>query len=253
MLDRERLQRFSPLDTLSAEGLSRAAEAMTERRLAIGDILFRKGDNDTLAFFLLDGNVTLRSDPGAQPLLIRGGSDSALVPLSRLKPRRYTAIADTPVTVAVIEEAPLNELLAVDRVDNYEVDEVGATDPAWLFKLMANPLYAKVPAEHFATLFCRMEAVAARDGQILVRQGEPCEHYYIVRQGKVRLWCSLSGDTPILIEELGEGDAFGDDSLVRGAPAELSYIMAGDGLLLRLSKADFDRLLKPALAEWIAN
>lgn len=253
MVGPEQLRRFSPLDSLSGDGLARATAAMTERRLALGDVLFKKGDSDGLAFFLLDGTISLRSEPTAHPLYIRAGSDSALVPLSRLKPRRYTAIADTPAVVAALEEELLNGLLAEDRIETYEVDEVDAPDPAWLFKLMANPLYARVPADHFGALFGRLEEVAARDGEVILRQGEPCQHYYIVRQGVVRLWCSLTGDEPVLIEELSEGDAFGDEALLKGGAAELSYIMAGDGLLMRLAKDDFDQLLKPALSYWLRD
>ncbi|MFA5081334.1 MAG: cyclic nucleotide-binding domain-containing protein [Hydrogenophilaceae bacterium] len=252
MIELQHLERFSPLDTLSGDGLRLAAAAITERRLAPGEVLFSKGEQDNLTFFLLGGVISLHSDATSRPLFIRAGSDFALMPLSRLKPRRYTAIADTVSTVAAIEEELLNNLLAKDQAGTYEVTEIEVEDPAWMFRLMNNPAYAKVTASNFAALFSRLEDFKTKDGQTIVQQGEVSDYYYIIRKGQAQLWCSLGGDPPILIGMLVEGDAFGEESLITGEPMNATIVMVGDGLLMRLSRSDFDSLLKRALADWMA-
>ncbi|MDD5365973.1 MAG: cyclic nucleotide-binding domain-containing protein [Gallionellaceae bacterium] len=252
MIKPQRLERFSPLDTLSSDGLRLAAAAITERRLAPGDILFSKGEQDNLSFFLLDGVISLHSDATSRPLLINAGSDFALMPLSRLKPRRYTAIADTAAIVAAIDETLLDKLLANDRAGTYEVTEIAVEDPAWMFRLMNNPAYAKVPASNFAALFSHLQDINTNNGQVIVQQGEVSDYYYIIRQGRAQLWCSLGGDPPILIGMLLEGDAFGEESLITGEPMNATIVMMGDGLLMRLPRCDFDTLLKQALTDWMA-
>ena len=253
MIDPQRLTRFSPLDTLSGDGLLQAAQAINERRLNLGEVLFRKGEQDRLTFFLLDGTITLHSDTTSQPLIIRAGSEFAMMPLSRLKPRRYTAIADTAAIVAAIDENLLGDLLAADKSGTYDVTEIEVEDPAWMFRLMNNPAYARVPLGNFAALFSRLEDIHTRDGQTIVRQGEASDYYYIIRQGRAQLWCSLGGDQPILIGMLAEGDAFGEEALISDEPMNATVVMVGDGLLMRLPRNDFDRLLKSALSDWMAG
>lgn len=253
MIDPQRLARFSPLDTLSGDGLRQVAEAINERRLHLGEILFHKGERDNRTYFLLEGTITLHSDSTSHPLRIEAGSDSAQMPLSRLMPRRYTAIADTMAMVAVIDEGLLDALLAADHTGTYDVTEIEVEDPAWMFRLMNNPAYAKVPLGNFAALFSHLEDIKTKDGQIIVRQGEVSNYYYIIRQGRAQLWCSLSGDQPILIGMLGEGDAFGEEPLIMGEPMNATIVMVGDGLLMRLPRKDFNKLLRDALADWQAG
>lgn len=247
MIDPLHLQRLSPLDSLSGNGLTQAAEAMRVRRLAPGDTLFDKGDRDHLMYFLLGGRVALHSDPASPPVYIQAGTDAALVPLSRLKPRRYTATAATQAEVAAIDEDLLDNLLTADHTAAYEVTEIEGEDPEWMFRLICNPAFAKVPTDNFATLFSRLQAVEVKNGQIVVRQGETGDYYYFIRRGQARVWRSLDGAEPAHVADLGVGDAFGEEALLSGEPRNATVVMDGDGLLMRLSLADFNTLLKPAL------
>ncbi|WP_165873480.1 cyclic nucleotide-binding domain-containing protein [Parasulfuritortus cantonensis] len=247
MLEPQSLRHFSPLDALSETGLGQAAEAMTVQRLGVGGELFRKGERDHAVYFLLSGRVALRSDPASAPLYIEADTDAAHVPLSRLKPRRYTAIAATPVEVAVIDEDLLDNLLTADQTTAYEVTEISGEDPEWMFRLICDPAFAKIPSHNFAILFSRLETVEVPDGEVIVRQGEIGDYYYIIRQGKADVWRAYDGDDATKVAQLGAGDTFGEEALLSGEPRNATVVMAGAGKLMRLAQADFDTLLKPPL------
>ena len=52
------------------------------------------------------------------------------------------------------------------------------------------------------------------------------------------------------LAELGDGDAFGEEALLSEGKRNATVIMESDGLLMRLSKEDFNHLLKePMLKE----
>lgn len=249
MIEPQRLQHFSPLDSLSGNGLRQAAEAMTARALAAGELLFSKGAQDKLVYFLLDGAIALRSDPASPPVFIAAGTDAALVPLSRLKPRRYAAVAETAANVAAIDEDLLDNLLTADHTAAYEVTEIEGEDPEWMFRLVCSPAFAKIPSDNLAPLFNRLRPVESHDGEIVIRQGEAGEDYYIIRRGQAQVWRAANGGKPAKVAELRIGDAFGEEALLSGEPRNATVVMVGEGELMRLSSADFNALLKPALAQ----
>ena len=63
MIDVNELKGFSKLGALSPKALCMAAEAMTRHVFMSGEIVFRKGDDDDLIHFLLEGSIVLTSSP----------------------------------------------------------------------------------------------------------------------------------------------------------------------------------------------
>ncbi len=248
MIAPHQLSRFSPLDNLTGNGLQQVAAAVVERRLGPGDILFNKGDNDDTMYFLLDGTATLLGDEASAPVIIKAGSEAAIMPLSRLKPRRFTARASTPVTLAAIDEDWLDNLLTSDQTAAYVVTEIPGEDPEWMFRLMCNPTFAKIPSDNFATLFSHLERIEAPVGKIIIRQGEPGDYYYIMRQGKAHVWRTQADDKPVMVDTVKPGDGFGEEALLSGDPRNATVVTVEPSVLMRLSMDDFNQLLKPALA-----
>ena len=61
-LDLALLKTFSPLDGLKAENLHALARKTQIRELAAGRLLFKEGDTDKRTFYLVSGNVELRTE-----------------------------------------------------------------------------------------------------------------------------------------------------------------------------------------------
>lgn len=251
MVDAQSLKQFALLGTLTENGLQQVAGKLVVRQLQLGDTLFRRGDEDADIYFLLRGSIALRSDQDSAPVVIEAGSDAAQMPLSRLKPRRYTAVASTLATVVYMDEDGLDSLLTADHTAAYEVSEIEGEDPEWMFRIFSNPAFRRVPADNLAALFNRLQPLDVLAGQSIIRQGEQGDYYYLIRRGRARVLRAFRGEAPSPVAELAVGDGFGEEALLSDEPRNATVVMTEDGLLMRLSMADFNQLLGTSLARRI--
>jgi len=251
MIDPARIQHFYLLHDLSPDILQQVAAEMVLQAWPKGHVLFRKGDRDNLVYFLLEGEIALRSDLGEAPIVIRSGTDSARHPISRLKPRRYTATCSAGSTLAAIDEGRLEDLITVDQAAAYEVTEFEGDDPDWMFGIMRSAAFAKVPAVQMAALFSKLEPLHAAAGTQLIREGEAGDYYYLIRSGRARVTRHGDRNKVVLLADLEAGDGFGEEALISGEPRNATVTMLEDSDLMRLSQHDFNDILKRPLVQWI--
>ena len=91
---------------LQAQALDQGELLEYRRRRTV----FEAGTRDPYTFYLLDGELELRAE-GASPVRMRPGDENARRALAQLQPRRYTAVAITPVILFRIERAVLDHRL----------------------------------------------------------------------------------------------------------------------------------------------
>lgn len=251
MIDSETLRGLSPFSGMLPENLAQLLPALREVAQPGGQTLFTRGEEDTWSVYLLRGEVDLYSDPDSPPLRIRAGTESACHPLSRLKPRRYTAVARGPVQLLLIDDALLDRALTLDQTAAYQVTEFEGDDPEWMLTLLTHPAFARVPADNFAELFARLESMSASAGQVILRQGEPGDYYYLIRKGQAQVRKAAPNQPEALLATLGVGQGFGEEALLSGEPRNATVSMLSDGLLMRIGHEDFLRLLGGPLVHWI--
>ncbi len=247
-MDSAFLSGFVPLNSLSAEALTQAVEHMREVHVAIGQMLFQRGDTDTQRYYLLEGKIALDAGNDSPPLLIQAGSEAARHPLARLKPRHYSAVAHTPCHIVAFDDTTLDTLLAQDQTTAYEVQEFEGNDPYWMFDLLRNPAFSRVPPANLHALFARFHPIPVTAGQIVIRQGDPVgDHYYLIREGQARVSRRNEAGQELVLAQLGPGDSFGEEALIAHAARNATVTMMSDGLVMGLSANDFDTLLKEPL------
>lgn len=83
-----------------------------------------------------------------------------------------------------------------------------------------------------------METVSVGAGETVVKQGEKGDFYYVLTEGEARVTQSIE------LAKLKGGDSFGEEALLSGVPRNATVTMLENGQLMRLSKKDFDSLLK---------
>jgi len=98
--------------------------------------------------------------------------------------------------------------------------------------------FKNMPPANIRTLLERMEQIAVDAGSTIVHQGEKGEYYYVLTDGSAKVTRTVE------LAELKPGSSFGEESLVAGMERNASITMLTDGTLMRLSKQDFDELLK---------
>lgn len=215
------------------------------------EFVFREGDRDNFAFFLLDGRLELL----AQDQLVKrvqGGSSDAVHPLAQLQPRQLSARANSSVTVLRLDRALMDKLLAIDgagEMQEVQVTEIDAEDDAdWMTRMLQSELFARVPAANIQRIFTRLEPVSVSAGDTVVEQDAAGDYYYIIQHGRCEVTRQTStGKVPIKLAELGPGDSFGEEALVSNSRRNANVKMLTDGELMRLVKEDFVELIKTPL------
>ncbi len=103
-------------------------------------------------------------------------------------------------------------------------------------------------------MFQRMERISAVAGQVIIQQGAVGDYYYLVESGSL-LVSRADGvnATPMVVAELNEGDAFGEEALVSDNKRNATVTMKTDGQLLRLNKRDFVELLKEPMLTQVSR
>ena len=119
----------------------------------------------------------------------------------------------------------------------------------WMTRILQSKAFMKIPPANIQTMFMRLREVPARKGEVVIKQGQDGDFYYIINRG----WCKVTRQSrtgqEITLAELGDGDAFGEEALLSDAKRNATITMLTDGILMRLSKADFDELLKAPMQQ----
>lgn len=253
-LDPDLLRTFSPLDGLKKENLAALARKATLKELASSRTLFKQGDTDKRTFYLVRGEVELRS--GESPVaLIRSGTIEARNPLAPGIPRRFSARAATDIEFLSIDSDLLDVLLTWDQTGKYEVEELSSESPSastdWMTMLLQTKAFYRIPPSNLQAIFMRLTRINTRAGEVVVKQGDEGDYFYVIVAGR----CSVTRESPlnregIRLAELGPGDTFGEEALISQSKRNATVAMLTDGSLMRLNKQDFNSLLnEPMLSE----
>ena len=234
-----------PIDELSMS--ARAALISTIERMEVSSTsyLFRRGDRDSHHYYVLEGAVDLLID-GATVGQISAGTEDARRALAHTTPREVDARARTDAVVARVPSASLEDALQCDVSTVVEVAEIeDHDDPHWMARMLQSALFRRLPAANIQALFARMVPVEVEAGEVVIDQGAAGDYYYVVQKGRCEVSrIALPGGEPVVLASLDEGQGFGEEALVSGGARNASVTMSTDGTLMRISKRDFDELIK---------
>ncbi len=249
LIDKKVLRTFVPINALSSVHLEEVSKKAIIEDVRSGTYVFKRGDRDYQTFFLLDGKLEFVDEKRQVVSSIVAGSENARHPLAHKQPRQLGARAAGKVTVARIDSSLLDVLLTWDESSGYDVKEIDAQDDGdWMTRMLQSQAFLQLPPSNIHQLLMRLEAVSVSAGDVIVRQGEDGDYFYIVKTGRMAVTRKASARSKeVLLAELGEGACFGEEALVSGTKRNASVMMITDGSLMRLSKADFNELLCASL------
>lgn len=254
------LRTLAPLQSLRGDQLVALARKTRRLQAPMNRILFREGDDDKHTYFLLSGSIDLLQE-GEIVSSVRSGTDKAKHPLAHELPRPYSAVVTSQrVEYLQIEHTFLaggTEMYVdtgayhVSELSSTVVEEPNADD--WMTALLQSKAFHKVPPQNIQAIFMRMQRRDYRAGDIVIKQGDEGDYFYVIVKGK----CLVTRETPlnkdgIKLAELGMGDTFGEESLISEAKRNATVRLLTDGCLMQLSKEDFRALLNEPFLEWIS-
>jgi CRP/FNR family transcriptional regulator/CRP/FNR family cyclic AMP-dependent transcriptional regulator len=113
-----------------------------------------------------------------------------------------------------------------------------------LASLRSIPLFSQVSDGDLGSLANLLIERRVPRGKTIVEEDLPGDYMYVIRQGRVKV-TKLSGDgREKILEFLGEGDFFGEMSLLDNAPRSASVKTLAETRILALSRSDFLGVLR---------
>lgn len=280
----DQLKRLEPLANLSQERLEELVTLSYVERLPIGMSLFREGEIDNQTIYLLEGDIQLVSADGKTDKVLSGNKEDARFPVDDSQPRQVTARALGRIEVLRIDNSVLDYMMMWDQLAVSEQlvaeeaqepaeeqisktsdiqqqneaapveagDEVDRTpapvddDKSWIRKMRHIMAFKSMPAANIKALLEKMETILVKEGDVVVRQGEKGEYYYVLTEGEAQVTRTID------LANLQAGSSFGEEALVADIQRNATVTMKTDGMLMRLSKDNFNQLLKDPLLDRVS-
>jgi putative peptide zinc metalloprotease protein len=110
------------------------------------------------------------------------------------------------------------------------------------------PLFATMDEEEIGLLVSRLRSEHYAPGQVIIRQGDKGDKFYIIEQGSVEVMKRDERGVTEIVAHLGRGDYFGELALLRDAPRNATCRATVPTEVLSLSREDFGQLVKSRFA-----
>lgn len=262
MVTQELLKSFVPFNGLEDEYLQEACNSIEVTEYQRGQMIFKRGRSLSKKYFLLEGQVDLINS-AFYVSTIADDATAAQAALNAESPCINSAVAKTPkVRVMSIDVEVLDRLIAWSQsmlstsIDEsyftgtpFEVEELGDEHGDWMASLLQAPLFSKIPLTQVQELFARFEDVRLEKGDLVVKEGEPGDFFYVLVAGSARVF-NRSDSVDLMIQP---GHFFGEEALLGDTPRNASVEMLTPGHLKRLNADDFNALLKAPVVHYIED
>jgi len=257
LVDKVLLKSFVPPSALNAENFQELASKALVEEIVAGRTIFTQGDTDKKTIYLIDGEVTMTSDSG-EVVSVTSGTVAAKHPLASFQPRRHTAIAKSACKITRIDSDLLDILMTWDQMSGIEVDEIHTEEEDeeggdWMTRILQSKAFLQVPPGNIQAMFMRIQEVNVKAGDVIIKQGDDGDFYYIIQSGQCKVTRTSKTGSELTLATLKDGDAFGEEALLSDAKRNANIVMKTDGTLMRLSKEDFNELLKEPMLTWVTR
>lgn len=252
LIDKTLLKSFVPPSALNSENFQELAGKTFVEEIAVGRTIFKQGDTDKTTIYLIDGEVQLSNDTGKTTSVI-SGTQAGKHPLVSFQPRRHTAVAKTACKITRIDSDLLDILMTWDQVSGIEVDEIQDNDDDWMTRILQSKAFLQVPPGNIQGMFMRIQEMPIKTGDVIIKQGDDGDFYYIIKKGQCKVTRTSKTGSELTLATIKDGDAFGEEALLSDAKRNANIVAVTDGILMRLSKEDFNELLKEPMLIWVTK
>lgn len=255
MIDIHLFERFVPLNALgsrSAETLARRTQSL---KLTCGQYRPLAGP-ERQSLFLVSGEVELHDARRRLIGSLRADSPSAAHALQRGCPQARSLRCLSDVEMLICDAGLLDAVLSWDQGDSLVVGDLsdgGGDADHWMLCLLQNPLFQRVPPTQLQALFMRLQSSDVKAGEVLIRQGDSGDTFYVLVAGCCSVVRQEPGATTLHLGNLEGVCCFGEEALITELPRNATVAMLTAGRVLRLGKQDFHELLKDPVEQRISH
>jgi ABC-type lipoprotein export system ATPase subunit/CRP-like cAMP-binding protein len=238
------------LSTLTQDQLAEVARHVKPQVYPRGTSIIRQGETGDKFYILVDGTTdVLVQQPGGGEVLVNrlhpGNYFGEMALLGNgIRAATVKAAGEGEVKVVALDSAAFNELISDSRTLREELGRIVEQ------RTLANRVKTLSASQNNdATVMARPQkrrTFAA--GQLIIRQGELGESFYIIEDGKVDVFVRNSEGEEVRVNQLKRGQYFGETAMLDDHRRNSSVRVTPDGpaYLIEFSAEDFERLAGPS-------
>ena len=250
-----RIRRLTPINNLphqNQDTVIKEGEIMSFPR---GSRVFIEGSQDEFVHYLLEGSVAILIG-GQRAKHFSANSEVSTFPLDEPGKRRETSVAvEHPAQVFRVRHAILQR--EADQPDSASapqapevIDITNADETDWIIATLRQGLFANLPIETIQLLLARVEEIDVEEGETVVMQGEPGDFFYVIKSGTAVVHRRATPDSvSIHLADIKPGDGIGEEALVADQARNATVTMTSDGVLLKMKREDFNKLIRNSLLD----
>jgi putative ABC transport system ATP-binding protein len=143
----------------------------------------------------------------------------------------------------------------ISLVDGRIVSDVLVKERVLICEMLRKfEFFEKLSAAELSLVADKMRPRRFVDGEILIRQGDAGDDFFVVRKGTVDVFVA-DGMGETKVNTLGAGRYFGERALIIAEPRSATVVGRGSGIAYALDKVEFDAALAatPSLKEQLQN
>jgi CRP-like cAMP-binding protein/thioredoxin reductase len=220
------------------------------REIRNGEVIVRQNDYSDSFLIVAGGQVeiSVRPEGGAERKVatLTAGNFFGEMGLISGRRRNATAIARGGVRLIEVPRKAMLKLMATDAAVKKTVDRV------FLLRAFQGYLFPEVPESALWQLVGQATLTRFDKDQVVFREGDPGDAFYLIRSGQVKI-AKSSGGKDLVLSYLVAGNSFGETALLPDAPRTATVTTIFPAELIRLAREDFERFLdaQPHLREGI--
>ena len=243
-----RVERTPLLSGLSGEELESFIDSLELKEVKAGNHIFKQGDPGDHLYIIGMGVVGLKASlsSGKNRLyssLVEGDFFGEHAFMARGK-HHDSAVAESDVRVLMIDRNTFDKWVEKHPAIQSTVEDFYRQRV--LARVLAiTPVFEGVPPEARMALASKFFMNLYKSGDVIVREGEAGDRFYLIRSGYVKVSTLGMGGEGDLIElgKMGEGSFFGEVSLLTEKPRTATVTADTDVELMELTRADFSGIV----------
>lgn len=152
---------------------------------------------------------------------------------------------DNGLTVQAIAVRKKGEKVREQHPAKAPEEAAGKSEPLFSRPVPKSPLFELLSDVEREAIVGEMEVESHEEGSVVLTEGDPGTSMYLIASGEVKVYTRATGNNggTIYLARLGEGDFFGEVSVLTGKPRTATITASQRTELLRLDKSKLDGVL----------
>ncbi|KAI8322258.1 camp-dependent protein kinase regulatory subunit [Martensiomyces pterosporus] len=217
-------------------------DAMEEKKVESGqDVIIQGGVGDYF-YIVEDGSfdifVKKGADAPAKVATVENSGSFGELALMYNAPRAATVHATSDATLWALDRITFRRLL---------MERTSRKRRLYERFLETVPLLKSLESYERQKIADALESVTYNDGDVIVRQGDEGNDFFLIEQGTIRVIKADPDGVEREYPSLNQGGYFGELALLDNQPRQATLVANGRTKCARMSKDAFDRLLGPVI------